>query len=68
MRTNRSATLDVVLAEYLRGQLLVMLVLAAYYTFGLTLAGLDRALAIAEYLHFYVAATRNALLYPSCPW
>ncbi len=38
--------IDLVLAEYLRGQLLVMVVLAAYYTFGLTLAGLDRALAI----------------------
>ena len=38
--------IDLVLAEYLRGQLLVMFVLAAYYTVGLMLAGLDRALAI----------------------
>ena len=38
--------IDVVLAEFLRGQLLVMLVLAAYYVVGLTIAGLDRAFAI----------------------
>jgi len=38
--------IDVVLAEFLRGQLLVMLVLAAYYVIGLTIAGLDRAFAI----------------------
>ncbi len=40
------AEIDAVLAEFLRGQLLVMLVLAAYYAIGLTIAGLDRALAI----------------------
>jgi len=38
--------IDLVLAEFLRGQLLVMLVLAAYYVVGLTIAGLDRAFAI----------------------
>lgn len=38
--------IDRVLAEFLRGQVLVMLVLAVYYAIGLTLAGLDRALAI----------------------
>ena len=38
--------IDVVLAEFLRGQVLVMIVLAAYYTVGLTVVGLDRALAI----------------------
>lgn len=38
--------IDLVLAEFLRGQLLVMAVLAVYYTVGLTLVGLDRALAI----------------------
>ena len=38
--------IDAVLAEFLRGQLLVMLVLAAYYVIGLTLAGLDKAFAI----------------------
>ncbi|MEO8755370.1 MAG: AI-2E family transporter [Casimicrobiaceae bacterium] len=38
--------IDRVLAEFLRGQLLVMAVLAVYYTAGLTLVGLDRALAI----------------------
>ena len=38
--------IDTVLAEFLRGQFLVMVVLAVYYAVGLTLAGLDRALAI----------------------
>jgi predicted PurR-regulated permease PerM len=38
--------IDLVLAEFLRGQVLVMIVLAAYYTIALTVAGLDRALAI----------------------
>ncbi len=37
---------DSVLAEFLRGQFLVMVVLAVYYAVGLSLAGLDRALAI----------------------
>ena len=37
---------DTVLAEFLRGQALVMVVLAVYYAVGLSLAGLDRALAI----------------------
>ena len=40
------ADIDRVLAEFLRGQIMVMLVLAVYYTVALTLAGLDRALAI----------------------
>ena len=38
--------IDAVLAEFLRGQLLVMLVLAGYYAIGLSIAGLDRAVAI----------------------
>jgi predicted PurR-regulated permease PerM len=38
--------IDGVLAEFLRGQFLVMVVLAIYYVVGLSLAGLDRALAI----------------------
>jgi predicted PurR-regulated permease PerM len=38
--------IDKVLAEFLRGQLMVMLVLAVYYAVALTLAGLDRAVAI----------------------
>lgn len=38
--------IDRVLAEFLRGQLMVMIVLAAYYTIALTIAGLDKALAI----------------------
>ena len=37
---------DQVLGQYLRGQLLVMLILAAYYSLGLTLFGLDLALPI----------------------
>jgi predicted PurR-regulated permease PerM len=46
----KSATIvheiDDVLAEYLRGQLMVMAVLATYYAVGLSIAGLDRAIAI----------------------
>ncbi len=38
--------IHLVLAEFLHGQLLVMLVLAAYYGLGLWLAGLDKAFAI----------------------
>ena len=38
--------IDRVLAEFLRGQLSVMLVLAVYYGIGLWLAGLDHALPI----------------------
>ena len=38
--------IDRVLAEFLRGQIMVMIVLAAYYTIALWLAGLDKALAI----------------------
>jgi predicted PurR-regulated permease PerM len=37
---------NVLLAQYLRGQLLVMLVLAAYYSIGLTIAGFDVALPV----------------------
>ena len=37
---------DTVLGQYLRGQLLVMLTLAVYYSLGLTLFGLDLALPI----------------------
>jgi predicted PurR-regulated permease PerM len=37
---------NVLLAQYLRGQLLVMLVLAAYYSVGLTIAGFDVALPV----------------------
>jgi predicted PurR-regulated permease PerM len=38
--------IDRVLSEFLRGQFSVMVVLAIYYAVGLTLVGLDRALAI----------------------
>ena len=38
--------IDAVLAEFVRGQLMVMVVLAVYYAVGLSIAGLDRAVAI----------------------
>ena len=38
--------IDQVLAEFLRGQLTVMLAMSVFYIFGLWLAGLDMALAI----------------------
>jgi predicted PurR-regulated permease PerM len=41
-----AAQVDAVLSEFLRGQLLVMLALAAYYSLGLWIAGLPSALAI----------------------
>lgn len=37
---------DTLLAQYLRGQLLVMLILAVYYSLGLMLAGFDVALPV----------------------
>ncbi len=37
---------DGLLAQYLRGQLLVMLLLASYYSIGLTVAGFDVALPV----------------------
>jgi predicted PurR-regulated permease PerM len=40
---------DAVLGQYLRGQLLVMLILAVYYTIGLFLFGLDLALPIGVF-------------------
>jgi predicted PurR-regulated permease PerM len=40
---------DVVLGEYLRGQLLVMLALAVFYSLGLSLFGLDLALPIGVF-------------------
>jgi len=41
-----SVEIDRVLAEFLRGQLLVMVVLAVYYAIALSIVGLDRAIAI----------------------
>ena len=38
--------IDAVLAEFLRGQVLVMIVLACYYAIALSIAGLDRAISI----------------------
>jgi predicted PurR-regulated permease PerM len=38
--------IDRVLAEFLRGQIMVMAVLAVYYSIALTIAGLDKAIAI----------------------
>jgi predicted PurR-regulated permease PerM len=40
---------DEVLGQYLRGQMLVMLILAAFYTIGLALFGLDLALPIGVF-------------------
>ncbi len=40
---------DEVLGQYLRGQLLVMVILAAYYSIGLALFGLDLALPIGVF-------------------
>jgi predicted PurR-regulated permease PerM len=40
---------DAVLGQYLRGQLLVMLILAVYYSAGLALFGLDLALPIGVF-------------------
>ncbi|MBC7916755.1 MAG: AI-2E family transporter [Rhodoferax sp.] len=40
---------DAVLGQYLRGQLLVMLVMAAFYSIGLALFGLDLALPIGVF-------------------
>ncbi len=46
---------DAVLGQYLRGQLLVMLVLAVYYSAGLALFGLDLALPIGVFTGLLVA-------------
>jgi predicted PurR-regulated permease PerM len=46
---------DDVLGQYLRGQLLVMVVLAVYYSVGLTLFGLDLALPIGVFTGLAVA-------------
>lgn len=46
---------DDVLGQYLRGQLLVMVVLAAYYSVGLMLFGLDLALPIGVFTGLAVA-------------
>lgn len=46
---------DAVLGQYLRGQLLVMLVLAVYYSLGLRLFGLDLALPIGVFTGLAVA-------------
>ncbi len=46
---------DTVLGQYLRGQLLVMVVLAVYYSVGLALFGLDLALPIGVFTGLAVA-------------
>ncbi len=46
---------DGVLGQYLRGQLLVMLVLAVYYSIGLTLFGLNLALPIGVFTGLAIA-------------
>ena len=44
--TGMAQEVDALLAQYLRGQLLVMLVLSLFYSFALTVLGLDVALPI----------------------
>lgn len=44
--TNMLAEIDTLLAQFLRGQLTVMAVLAAYYSVGLAIAGFDTALPV----------------------
>lgn len=44
--TSIAQEVDSLLAQYLRGQLLVMLLLAAYYSVGLAVAGFDVALPV----------------------
>lgn len=46
---------DAVLGQYLRGQMLVMVVLAVYYSLGLALFGLDLALPIGVFTGLAVA-------------
>ncbi len=46
---------DAVLGQYLRGQLLVMLLLAVYYSIGLTLFGLNLALPIGVFTGLAIA-------------
>jgi predicted PurR-regulated permease PerM len=46
---------DAMLGQYLRGQLLVMAVLAVYYALGLTLAGFDLALPVGVFTGLAVA-------------
>jgi predicted PurR-regulated permease PerM len=49
------AECDEVLGQYLRGQLLVMLALAVYYSLGLALTGLDLALPVGVFTGLAVA-------------
>ena len=49
------ADCDAVLGQYLRGQLLVMLVLAAYYAIALSLVGFDLALPVGVFTGLAVA-------------
>jgi predicted PurR-regulated permease PerM len=45
---------DVLLGQYLRGQLLVMVLLAAYYSIGLALFGFDLALPVGVFTGLFV--------------
>jgi predicted PurR-regulated permease PerM len=45
---------DLLLGQYLRGQLLVMLLLAAYYSIGLALFGFDLALPVGVFTGVFV--------------
>ena len=46
---------DLMLGQYLRGQLLVMIVLAAYYSIGLALFGFDLALPVGVFTGLAIA-------------
>ena len=62
---------DAVLGQYLRGQLLVMVLLAVYYSIGLALFGLDLALPIGVFtgLAIFLCPTSD-LVWAWCwpPW
>jgi predicted PurR-regulated permease PerM len=49
------AECDTVLGQYLRGQLLVMVILAAYYSIALALAGFDLALPVGVFTGLAIA-------------
>ncbi len=51
---NMTQEVESLLAQYLRGQLLVMLILAIYYSCGLAIADLDVALLVGIIISFLV--------------
>ena len=57
---------DDVLGQYLRGQLLVMLILAVFYSVGLALFGLDLALPIGIFTGLAIFCVRRAVTFLMC--